>query len=281
MTQMLDAALDYVGRGWPVFPVEPGGKRPLGRLVPHGLKEATTDANVIRKWWAQEPEANVGLLSGHAFDVLDVDGEAGWSTLARTVAECGCLSSSPVSMTGGGGAHYLFLPAGARNRAAFLPSLDWRGRGGYIVAPPSVHPNGNAYSWAMSPEEVHLEAAPRWLVGLVNRGVHRGEHQQRNVSPRVPLAPWRDADGSAYVRAAIERECGRLALAAVGTRNDTLNQAAFNLGQLVGARLLGANDAGQALLRVALGTGLGEQEAVATIESGLRAGMRNPRRVAS
>lgn len=69
---LLDAALDYAARSWPVFPCEPRGKRPLGRLVPHGLKEATTDPAVINGWWAKEPEANIGLRTGVSFDVLDI-----------------------------------------------------------------------------------------------------------------------------------------------------------------------------------------------------------------
>jgi hypothetical protein len=63
-----------------------------------------------------------------------------------------------------------------------------------------------------------------------------------------------------------------------GGRNHQLNASAYSLGQLVGARALGAEETGQALLRVAIGLGLGEQEAIATIRSGLAAGIRTPGR---
>src|ERR1035438_7339000 len=79
---MLEAALAYASRGWPVLPCEPRGKRPFGLLVSHGLKEATTDPATIEGWWWAEPEANIGLRTGVAFDVLDVDGDEGMAALA-------------------------------------------------------------------------------------------------------------------------------------------------------------------------------------------------------
>src|ERR1039458_2652020 len=79
---MLEAALAYASRGWPVLPCEPRGKRPLGRFVAHGLTEATTDPATIEEWWRAEPEANIGLRTGVAFDALDVDSDEGMAALA-------------------------------------------------------------------------------------------------------------------------------------------------------------------------------------------------------
>ena len=73
-----DAALGYAGRGWPVLPIEPRGKAPLGRLVPHGVLDATTDPARIRAWWRARPDANVGIATGAPGpDVLDVDTKHG------------------------------------------------------------------------------------------------------------------------------------------------------------------------------------------------------------
>ena len=268
---MLDAALGYAARSWPLIPLVPGDKPPLGRLVPHGLKDATTDADCIREWWTAEPTANIGLVTGINFDVLDIDGDVGWTTLANAVNKFGCLSSSPVSMTGGGGGHDLFLPTGGKNRVRFLPNLDWRGVGGYIVAPPSFHPNGTQYEWALSPDEVPIEAAPTWLIELVTSRNERPDDVTQVPSFRL----------SPYARRALEAECGRVALAAKGRRNDQLNASAYALGQLVGSRALGAEEAGQALLLAAARAGLSEDEATATIRSGLSAGIRSPRPVTS
>ena len=105
------AAQYYADRGLPVFPVKPRDKCPLGRIVPHGLKEATTDHEQIARWWRSEPRANVAILTGIAFDVLDVD-RAGWPSLAHLVELHEPLEIGPVALTPGGGSHYLFRPTG-------------------------------------------------------------------------------------------------------------------------------------------------------------------------
>jgi hypothetical protein len=241
--------------------------------VGHGLYDAGVDLDIIRGWWTAKPEANIGLPTGHAFDVLDIDGEAGWSTIAHAVAKNGCLSSSPVSITGSGGGHDLFLPTGCKNRAGFLPKLDWRGAGGYIIAPPSIHSNGTRYEWALSPDEVPLEAAPPWLVAMVRPPPAANR-------PAQAQSTQGGANGS-YAQAALESEVDRVRLAVEGTRNDQLNRSAHALGQLVGAGLLTIGESGAALLAAAIVVGLGEREAQVTIHSGLSAGIRSPREVRS
>ena len=64
-----------------MFPVAVGDKRPLGGLAPRGLHDATIDIDVIRAWWRAVPNANIGLPTGHHFDVLDVDGPAALDAL--------------------------------------------------------------------------------------------------------------------------------------------------------------------------------------------------------
>ena len=140
-----DAALGYASRGIPVLPLhyplphhrgvqpvtddgqlahpavgtgcscrDPScgqvAKHPLGSLVPHGLKEATTNRARVLAWWTQQPQANIGLATGHRFDVLDVDGPTGAQAIRAFAGQHDLESSGPLVRTGGGGWHYLLGP---------------------------------------------------------------------------------------------------------------------------------------------------------------------------
>ena len=140
-SNFIDAAMSYVETfDVPVFPCEPLGKRPLARLAPNGLKNATTDKATIEKWGRAVPDANVGVVTGITFDAFDIDA-AGWSTIARLVNDHGCMTLGPVAITPNNGAHDLFAATGLGNRAGFKPGLDWHGAKGYIVGVGSILAN--------------------------------------------------------------------------------------------------------------------------------------------
>ena len=123
-------------------------KHPLGSLVPHGVRDATTNRARVLAWWTRHPQANIGLATGHAFDVLDVDGPAGVHAIRTLASTHGLVSSGPLVRTGGGGWHYYLAPTGLGNvQPAGLDHVDWRGHGGYVVAPPSRHASGHPYQW--------------------------------------------------------------------------------------------------------------------------------------
>src|SRR5712692_5206036 len=152
----LAAALHYAARGWHVLPLQPGGKMPFGPLAPRGLLDATTDTETIRHWWTTAPDANVGIRTGavSGFVVLDVDPRhEGDDSLWELQGRHQRLPDTIMALTGGGGSHWLFAHPGQgvviRNATSLggLPGLDVRGDGGYIVAPPSWHPNGRRYEW--------------------------------------------------------------------------------------------------------------------------------------
>lgn len=151
---MLAAALSYARRGWPVFPCRPRGKEPL---TAHGFKDATTDPATIRSWWQRWPDANVALATGRVSGlvVLDVDMDKGGLDSLRTLVDRfagGELPEGPAVQTGGGGYHLYFaypaapVPCSAGKAG---PGLDLRGDGGYVIAPPSVHPSGGRYTWGI------------------------------------------------------------------------------------------------------------------------------------
>jgi hypothetical protein len=124
-TKQLPAAALYYGAVCPVFPCEPRGKRPLGALAPHGVKDATRDPDLIRRWWATCPTANIGLACGVTCCALDVDGLEGWHALTGLTARHGALPATVTSCTGAGGWHLFFaMPAGrtVRNSAGKLAS---------------------------------------------------------------------------------------------------------------------------------------------------------------
>lgn len=158
------AATELASQGYCVFPLKPRDKVPATR---NGLRDASNDAAQVDRWFAKSPGSNLAIRTGDRHWVLDVDGPAGEQSLATRVAEHGELPVTTEVRTGKGRQFYFTLPASAeiRNRASVLPGLDVRGVGGYVVAPPSIHPNGKPYLWTQPLSS--LTAAPSWLVELV------------------------------------------------------------------------------------------------------------------
>jgi hypothetical protein len=155
------------------------------------LKDSTTDVEIIRKWWAAWPTANIGITTGAeaGFFVLDVDGEAGRESLENLVGDYGPLPDTPEAQTGGGGRHILFRHPGGviKNRVRLAPGLDIRADGGYFVASPSRHISGRCYEWdtVFHPDEMPLAEAPAWLLALITRDQPR----------EAPIAPENVAEG--------------------------------------------------------------------------------------
>ena len=155
-------------------------KRPLLRWEEYQRRRASE--GVVRRWFACWPDANIGVVTGSisGLVVLDVDpGHGGGESLARLEAIHGPLPFTVSAVTGGGGRHVYFRhPDGeVRNRVGIAPGLDLRGDGGYVVAPPSVHPSGRPYAWepSGSPDEAALAPIPAWLLQTVEEdGAHPG-----------------------------------------------------------------------------------------------------------
>jgi len=158
--EFLAAALAYAARGWPVFPVRPGRKEPLTRK---GFKNATTDPHRIARWWQKWPEANVGIATGgNGPLVVDVDGPAGEAEAANLE-----LPATLTATTGrsDGGRHLYYSDTTGQTRCDHSGKVHIKGLGGYVVAPPSVHPSGARYRWAgPSWQADPLADAPAWAL---------------------------------------------------------------------------------------------------------------------
>lgn len=168
---LLSAALAYAARGVPVFPCEPGAKRPL---TYNGFWDATAETHRIKAWWSRWPAANIGVPTGgrSGLLVLDVDPRGGgFENLALLERKNGPLPETARARTGGGGVHLFFrYPAGeiVRNSAGQLGTgLDVRGEGGYVVVPPSR--TRSDYEWM----DRAPPAEPQWLLARLRE--HAGE----------------------------------------------------------------------------------------------------------
>jgi hypothetical protein len=294
MNPLLDAALGYAARGIPVYPAHwprplvggaslacscprgPGCDRAAKHpLVRHGGHDATCDPAQLTRWWHRWPTANLGLATGVAFDALDIDGPAGLAALGQLARAAGLRLPGPVVRTGGGGWHYWFAPTGLGNRPPRgLAHVDWRGRGGCVLAPPSRHATGRAYRWLRPLSHAPLPEVPAALRTLLDP----------DPAPVRPAGPARPAEvGHPYGRRVLAAELATLAQAGPRTRNRnrTLNRCAFKVYRYVAGGLLDDQEVTAAFTTVARSIGLGPAEIGRTLASARTAGLANPRGVPS
>ena len=223
------------------------------------------------------PQANIGLATGHTFDVLDIDGPAGAQAIQELAATHGLRSSGPLVHTGGGGWHYYLAPTGHRNASpAGLKHVDWRGRGGYVVAPPSRHLSGHPYQWVPGRDlDTPLAEVPAPLRARLE---HRSP--QRSVGP-VQLPATGVDPGDRHARVALAEELARVATAPVGHRNRQLWESTRNLYNLVASGALDHTEVDQGLLAAAERCGLLAEEprqTHRTLASGRQVGLAHPGR---
>jgi hypothetical protein len=202
-TNGLEAALAWAARGVGVLPVQRAGKVPLTR---HGVHDASTDPDILRRWWARWPEANVAIATGApAVDVLDVDVRGQWSGWAalRKLRDAGVLPpGAPLIATPSGGLHLHFIGTEQRNGSLRGHHLDFRSRGGYVLVPPSYLDTGayaGLYRWER-PGEPRTRLDWNAVTELLNP-IKAGPGVQ-SLRPKPPKRGW-DVNTLA---AAVERE---------------------------------------------------------------------------
>jgi hypothetical protein len=291
MNALLAAALGYAARGVPIYPVHwpratpggatlacscrhgPGCDRPAKHpLVRHGVNDASIDPGQLERWWSRWPAANLGLATGIVFDALDLDGPAGLAALRQLARTAGLRLPGPLVATGGGGWHHWFAPTGLGNRPPHgLDHVDWRGKGGCVLAPPSRHISGGTYRWLVGLDQAPLPEAPAAL------------YARLDPDPPTPTRPGRttgpDMAGHPYGRRVLAAELAALGRATPGQRNRTLNRTAFKVYRYVASGLLTDDEVSAAFTKAALAIGLDAAEVGRTLASARTAGLANPRGV--
>jgi uncharacterized protein YidB (DUF937 family) len=254
-------ALWWARRGFPVFPLIPKDKRPLGALVPHGFKDATKEPSQIEKWWRAQPMANIGLAIPEKVFVVDLDGEAAGNAWINMCGRNGEPSNTLTVITNRGRHLYFRSNVEVNNSTGRIGAhIDVRGDGGYSVAPPSVHPSGSIYALDKS-AGIEIADAPQWLVDLA-----LPDNDPRDVEI---LPPVRRDNGPATLRA-VEGILGAVATARTGERNSLTYWAARRMSERIAAGQLGATLAQELLVEAACRAGLSQREASLTIKSAMR-----------
>jgi hypothetical protein len=290
----LTAALDAASRGWHVFPLIPGAKRPAVR---DWETRATTDRERITRCWTHAPY-NVGIATGPSrLVVVDLDtpkhpGDtppAEWAehgvTDGADVLAVLCErhgqpfpSETHTVRTGRGGLHlYFAAPNGEELRNTAGDSarglgwkVDTRAVGGLVVAAGSTVA-GRPYTVA---HDAPVAPLPGWLADLL---------RPTPLPPQRPVTVALAAHDrrTAFLRSAVDGEVARVLKSGPHQHNNALYIASVALGQLVTGGELSEHDVTEWLLAAALSVGQGEREARRTIASGLRAGANRPRSVAA
>jgi len=266
-----EVAVSYAKHGVRIFPCGID-KRPL---IKNWNDEATDKLEKVQRWWTKFPDAIVGMPCGpnHLF-VVDVDrhpgGADGLKSISSVMPRDAPFPAGMLSVaTPNNGFHLWFRmpPVPVKSSAGRLADgVDTRGAGGYVIAPGSALTTGA--SWKITSSITRAELAeqlvcrvlplpPAWIVDAIHGSNH-------------PLVRAETA------LEALRRECAKVGEARQGTRNDTLNRAAFAAGRLVAGGDLRREDAEERLAEAAILAGLEQDEIEKTIASGLSAGMNSP-----
>jgi hypothetical protein len=216
MTPLGEAALKLGARGLRVFPCWPRKKEPA---IKDNLRLAAIDETIIRRFWGAQGVYNIGVATGRASGVwvLDVDAaEGGEATLRELETKHGALPQTVESITGNNRHLWWRWPDGVDLRnwqiRDDLPGLDGRGEGGYVMAPPSIHPSGRAYAWSVDSAST-FELAPDWLIRVA---VERSTKSVRSNGGSAPALPqdWQAILASQHEGSrragALAKLCGRL-----------------------------------------------------------------------
>ncbi|HEX5742009.1 MAG TPA: bifunctional DNA primase/polymerase [Pilimelia sp.] len=283
MSDLLGPALDYAGRGWPVFmlgrtrrPVANcrdcprGAHDPAGcaHLTCHGFYAATTDPDRITALIHAVPRGVLAIRTGtpSGLAVVDIDPRNGGTLLPDLMPPTACVR------TGGGGWHLYYRHPGVplAAKVAGVPGVDIKSDGGYVVAPPSIHPDtGRAYQWVPSDRDID-EMPPSLLTACRPRTAaparHTTTYTPATTSPTTP-----GGGRISYPHRLLAALIKRVDTAPAGTRRTTLYGCARGGARIVAAHQLDAAAVIDALTEVGRRVGQPERDITAAIRGGFQA----------
>jgi hypothetical protein len=210
-------------------------------LLKEWQRNATTDLEIIDRWWSAHRGANIGIATSNAVVVDSDPRHGGDESLAELEGRYGGLPDTWRAQTAHGGDHFWFDPGSVvvRNSASKLgPGLDVRGRGGYVVAPPSKLEEGSDYLWVAGygPHELPLAPMPAWLLALLQGAGSSSKRRNGADGQRVAAGEWGDLLTGGIPEGRIQTTLWRVA-AHLGGKNvapPVLYACAYALGVVTG-----------------------------------------------
>lgn len=260
MNDNLSAAIGYAVAGLAVFPIVAGTKRPATQ---RGWKDASCLVTDIFAWWEEHPDYGIGLPVPPGMVVIDPDKQHGGDIAFRKlVDQHGPLPETWCAQTGNGGWHLWFATDCTRFPDKLCEGVDFRSGGKhYVVAPPTIHPNGRRYQW-IRPPSARPARLPAWVTDIA----HKPDFRPYGP-PRPPAA---GGHNPTYVNAIVERELAKLAAATSGHRNNTLSDVSHRLFELAKGGHVDPAAAKNEMERIASAIGLQHSEIHCTLRSAWR-----------
>lgn len=267
---LTEAAVRYLGLGLKVIALV--GKMPNGLVHPNGLYDALQpdqyDEVQLNHAFRHHKTTGVGILTGDPW-VIDIDGEEGAVQWAAIAGEMESVPDTWVAKTGRG-VHLWFrdFPPRGRSTKKLGPKLDLKGLGGYVAAPPSLHPDGHVYTWLVAPWETLLQDPPDGLTRTLDDLDFQSQRMVTKVTRARP-ARHDPVPGWFFPSWGFEGLLTTVRKAEEGNRNHALYWAAYAMEDEDGDEqdFMDLHAAG-------IEAGLDERETRLTIRSGRKAARR-------
>lgn len=270
---LVEAAAEYLNKGLAVIALT--GKMPNGKVHRHGLHEAIAgpvetadDWTLLEGAFDHADTTGVGILTNWPLVVVDIDGEEGaqqWHNLA----EDDFMDATWVASTGRG-LHLYYATPVQTGTIKLGPKLDLKGAGGYVVAPPSAHPDGRTYRWLRPPAAplIEVPAPLAEVLAVRSRVAERAAVGKVHAKP-IRGPKYTEGDTVFYAQSGFDHLIEAMANAEEGNRNNYLAWAAATI-----AEEGGEEEDFMALNNAAIKAGLDRIEVERTIRSGRRMAKR-------